>query len=89
MKFRTKVEIVDAFKWIPGAFFPSPEFDNLHAKASIQGSLEDPSTHYLAIESGGPGVVKAFPHDWVIRDVDGDFFPCKPDVFEKYYEVVR
>ena len=26
--------------------------------------------------------------DWVIRGVNGEFYPCKPDIFEKTYEKV-
>lgn len=24
--------------------------------------------------------------DWIIRGVAGEFYPCKPDIFEKTYE---
>lgn len=24
--------------------------------------------------------------DWIIRGVNGEFYPCKPDIFEKTYE---
>ena len=26
------------------------------------------------------------PGDWVITGVNGEFYPCKPDIFEKTYE---
>ena len=26
--------------------------------------------------------------DWLIRGVGGEFYPCKPDIFEKTYEPV-
>ena len=26
--------------------------------------------------------------DWVIKGVNGEFYPCKPDIFEKTYEAV-
>ena len=26
--------------------------------------------------------------DWVIKGAKGEFYPCKPDIFEKIYEVV-
>lgn len=26
--------------------------------------------------------------DWVIRGIAGEFYPCKPDIFEKTYEAV-
>lgn len=27
--------------------------------------------------------------DWIIKGVNGEFYPCKPDVFEKTYELVE
>lgn len=26
--------------------------------------------------------------DWIIKGVNGEFYPCKPDIFEKTYDVV-
>ena len=26
--------------------------------------------------------------DWIIKGVNGEFYPCKPDIFEKTYEEV-
>ena len=26
--------------------------------------------------------------DWIIKGVNGEFYPCKPDIFEKTYEPV-
>lgn len=26
--------------------------------------------------------------DWIIKDVQGEFYPCKPEIFEKTYEKV-
>jgi hypothetical protein len=34
------------------------------------------------------GVMRANPEDWVIRGVKGEFYPCKPDIFEATYEEV-
>lgn len=28
------------------------------------------------------------PGDWIIRGVQGEFYPCKPDIFEATYEAV-
>lgn len=28
------------------------------------------------------------PGDWIIRGVQGEFYPCKPDIFEATYERV-
>lgn len=35
------------------------------------------------------GRVTARPGDWIIKGVNGEFYPCKPDIFEKTYEPVE
>jgi hypothetical protein len=35
------------------------------------------------------GDMVATPGDWIIRGVQGEFYPCKPDVFEQTYEAVE
>ena len=45
-------------------------------------------------EHGGPvleiptleGVMQAHEGDYVIKGVQGEFYPCKPDIFEATYE---
>jgi len=27
--------------------------------------------------------------DWIIKGVNGEIYPCKPDIFEKTYELVK
>ena len=47
-------------------------------------------------ESGGggitiatlEGVMIASPGDWIIKGVQGEFYPCKPDIFAQTYERV-
>lgn len=49
-----------------------------------------------ADEHGGPridittleGTMRADPGDWIIRGVAGEFYPCKPAIFEATYEPV-
>ena len=35
------------------------------------------------------GVMRADPGDWIIRGVAGEFYPCKPEIFEATYEKVE
>ena len=35
------------------------------------------------------GEMRASIGDWIIRGVNGEFYPCKPDIFEKTYEEVK
>lgn len=34
------------------------------------------------------GDILASDGDWIIQGVNGEFYPCKPDIFEKTYEAV-
>jgi hypothetical protein len=34
------------------------------------------------------GDMRASIGDWIIKGVHGEFYPCKPDIFEKTYELV-
>lgn len=34
------------------------------------------------------GTMEASVGDYIIRGVNGEFYPCKPDIFEKTYELV-
>ena len=35
------------------------------------------------------GFVYAHPGDWIIKGIKGEFYPCKPDIFDLSYEVVE
>lgn len=43
-----------------------------------------PSINIVTLE----GVMVADIDDWIIRGVNGELYPCKPDIFEKTYEPV-
>ena len=34
------------------------------------------------------GTMESSPGDWIIQGVNGENYPCKPDIFEKTYEKV-
>jgi hypothetical protein len=35
------------------------------------------------------GKMKAQVDDWIIKGVNGEIYPCKPNIFEKTYEVIQ
>lgn len=35
------------------------------------------------------GEMRADPYDYIIKGVNGEFYPCKPDIFEKTYDVIE
>lgn len=40
------------------------------------------------IDRPGEGRVVC-PGDWIVNDVAGEFWPCKPDIFDITYQVVK
>ena len=44
--------------------------------------------YYLIIPTS-EGYMKAVAGDWIIKGVKGEYYPCKPDVFEQTYDVVE
>jgi len=35
------------------------------------------------------GTMQGNPGDYLIRGVNGEYYPCKPDIFAKTYELVE
>lgn len=42
----------------------------------------------LMLVSTLEGWMTASPGDWIIRGVQGELYPCKPDIFRETYEAV-
>lgn len=49
------------------------------------GGTNETSPHEIQIKTL-EGVMTATLGDWVIRGVKGEFYPCKPDIFDMTYE---
>lgn len=53
------------------------------------------SKQYLQIVNGNvfiktlEGTMEVTPGDYIIKGVNGEFYPCKPDIFKKTYEKVE
>lgn len=56
----------------------------LQNRAVVPGT--DPNT-VLLIDTL-EGTMEGWDGDWIIRGVQGEFYPCKPDIFESTYEEV-
>ena len=52
------------------------------ARPAITRSPEDGTIAIETLE----GTMRANVGDWIIRGVQGEFYPCKPDIFEATYE---
>jgi hypothetical protein len=88
MKFRKKPVVIDAVQWFPG---------NTHLKVRtcykadtgqiVSVKVLGYDTEIYAIHTL-EGWHEVTPGDWIIEGVKGEFYPCKPDIFELTYEAV-
>ncbi len=78
-KYRKKPIIIEAVQWV--------------------GNLKEmpipPAPHSLLKEEKGKWYLKTLegwyiltPNDWIICGIKGEYYPCKPDIFEATYEEV-
>ena len=101
-RFRKKPVEIEAWQWVSD--LPEREAHAIvewmeeHWAADSGGPAYDPEL------SGGTGpngedwgcleidtlegTMEVSPHDYVIRGVHGEFYPCKPDIFAATYEAV-
>lgn len=88
MKFRKKPVVIEAFQ------LPPVEHDHqafLDWAKSVDFNTRD---HYSGDDLGIvvetlEGNMRATPGDWIIKGIKGEFYPCKPDIFEATYETVE
>jgi hypothetical protein len=78
MKFRKKPVVIEAVQWIYGNEDKVRDFMKMELATEYQGEL-------LVIETL-EGTMRANQGDYIIKGVNGEFYPCKPDIFEKTYD---
>lgn len=88
MKYRKKPVVIEAIQY--------KEFDD-YGKI-VKWMKESGDTHALADEvtyshpliliQTLEGTMSASVGDYIIKGVNGEFYPCKPDIFDKTYDPV-
>lgn len=84
----TEVEMFAVYQWIEkhiGSVHP-PMDDEVRGGKKLGVTL-DPAEGGIVIRTMECDW-KVNHGDWVIRGVNGDFYPCNPSIFEKTYEPV-
>lgn len=95
MKFRKKPTIVEAIKFE----YTKDGITRLRNFAGKNSGLVSKAKHAGAIAEAiiivsyypSDDIVKhnvAFEGDWIIKNENGEFYPCKPDVFHKEFEPI-
>lgn len=77
MRFRKKPVTIEAVRW------NGNNWNEVRAFMRYQGGkVIDRRIRIDTLE----GAVYAAEGDWIIKGVRGEFYPCKPDIFEDTYE---
>lgn len=84
MKYRKKPVVIEAIQWNSG--------DNIKKIQEWLGSnliseARDGVVGYWVKTLEGNMMISW--GDYIIQGVSGEFYPCKPDIFEKTYELVE
>ena len=79
-KYMKKPVVISALQWTG---------DNILEMCSFTGKednklLKNDELYIDTLE----GTMHASVGDYIVCGVDGEFYPCKPDIFEKTYEIV-
>lgn len=77
MRFRKKPVVIEAVQY-DGTLVSVEKLDGFECSQTLTSDT-------IQIETL-EGTMTANPGDWIIRGVKGEFYPCKPDIFEATYE---
>ncbi len=83
-KFRKKPVVIEAVQWLGGLEGSKCEME-IRALGAVTFLGTPP--HEVSIETL-EGTMKANYQDWIIKGINGELYPCKPDIFEQTYEKV-
>lgn len=99
-KFRKKPVIIEAIQLketnisevlnFMGQTVRLPSFQEQMRFEQYEDSVIENGMDIYTLEDGRDGRAKhvATIGDWIIKGVKGEFYPCKPDIFEQTYESV-
>jgi hypothetical protein len=80
MKYRKKPVIIDAveLKFSTDSQDEIIQWSNNTIQKGLDGGLRIPTLEGIMVANTG---------DYIIRGVKGEYYPCKPDIFEMTYEL--
>ena len=87
MKFRKKPVVIEAFKWEGSNGKELGLWHEQTAVTELSSIIENGDSQTLTIPTL-EGDMTAQIGDYIICGVKGEYYPCKPDIFEATYEEV-
>ena len=90
-KYRKKPVVIEALEWKGGNLREIIEFTGIHD--SVKDMPWDGYSNLVALSGLKiftlEGKMNADVGDFIIKGIKGEFYPCKPDIFEATYERVE
>jgi hypothetical protein len=86
MKYRKKPVVIEAIKWTGKN---EPEIAAFCPDAYWDGELPISAENGVLIVKTLEGQHVASFGDYIIRGVAGEYYPCKPKIFQDTYEIVN
>jgi hypothetical protein len=88
-QYRKKPVVIEAIQWNGNNFDDIKDFANskvrYHSYYDHNEYFESKTTLTIKTLEGD---MMASKGDFIIKGVKGEFYPCKPDIFEATYEIV-
>ena len=78
-KYRKKPVVIEAIQWTGKNYLDTRKF------IDCMGNFFNGKVYIKTLE----GTHCASIGDFIIKGVNGELYPCKPDIFEKTYEYVE
>ena len=83
MKYRMDNIVIDAVQWTGRNLPEMTKFFGCGCKYDYKREEKELIIHTLE------GDMTAVVNDYIIKGVQGEFYPCKPDIFVETYEKVE
>lgn len=87
-QYRKKPVVIEAVQWNGSTISETPDWlrEALYMTPPTVGGIFrlDDKIQIFTLE----GTMTASPGDWIIRGINGELYPCKPDIFAATYDAV-
>lgn len=87
MKYRKRPVIIEAMQF----FDDASTISRLSAFMGMEIAIDysQPRHPIMKLSTLEGGIIDVYPSDWIIKNGNGEFSSCRPDVFEETYELVE
>ena len=96
-KYKKKPVVIEAYQYLKGIndlnIISFIKFGDYLSVSKLPKNYFNAKLNKVSLEpiqiSTLEGIMTVSDKDYVIKGVNGEFYPCKPDIFEKTYELTE